>query len=135
MAPSGKWLTSARVMISRVVSLSPALGSALTPQSLEPASDSVSPSLSLSLPHSHSVSLSLKNKKKNIKIFFKKTIELYGTANLNVCTFKKSLRRPRDPKMECRMWQMNLTVLQMYEITSAKCVEDKGADPRNFGNK
>ena len=38
--------TSAQVMISRFVSSSPVLGSVLTAQSLEPASDSVSPSLS-----------------------------------------------------------------------------------------
>ena len=38
--------TSAQVMISWLVSSSPALGSVLTAQSLEPASDSVSPSLS-----------------------------------------------------------------------------------------
>ena len=38
--------TSAQVMISQSVSSSPASGSALTAQSLEPALDSVSPSLS-----------------------------------------------------------------------------------------
>ena len=38
--------TSAQVMISRSVSSSPALGSGLTAQSLEPVSDSVPPSLS-----------------------------------------------------------------------------------------
>ena len=43
-------LTSAQVMISRFVSSSPALGSVLTAQSLEPASDSVSPSLSVRPP-------------------------------------------------------------------------------------
>ena len=42
--------TLAQVMISWFVSSSPASGSALTAQSLEPASDSVSPSLSVSLP-------------------------------------------------------------------------------------
>ena len=42
-----KHLTSAQVMISQFVVLSPALGSVLTAQSLEPASDSVSPSLSV----------------------------------------------------------------------------------------
>ena len=41
-------LTSAQVMISRCVGSSPASGSVLTVRSLEPASDSVSPSLSLS---------------------------------------------------------------------------------------
>ena len=55
-------------MISRFVSLSPASGSVLAAQSLEPGSDSVSPFLSLPLPHSCSVSLSLRNKhKKKIK--------------------------------------------------------------------
>ena len=54
--------TSAQVMISWFVSLSPASGSVLTARSLEPASDSVSPSLSLPLPRSCSVSLCPKNK-------------------------------------------------------------------------
>ena len=47
VAQSVERLTSAQVMISRPVSLSPASGSVLTAQSLEPVSDSVSPSLSL----------------------------------------------------------------------------------------
>ena len=38
--------TSAQVMISQLVGLSPASGSVLTAQSLEPVSDSMSPSLS-----------------------------------------------------------------------------------------
>ena len=49
--PRGTWvaqlveqLTSAQVMILRFVSSSPTSGSVLTAQSLEPASDSVSPS-------------------------------------------------------------------------------------------
>ena len=42
---SVKHLTSGQVMISRFVGLSPASGSVLTAQSLEPALDSVSPSL------------------------------------------------------------------------------------------
>ena len=50
--------TSAQVMISRFVSSSPASGSVLTAQSLDPASDSVSPSLSLPLA-AHALSLSL----------------------------------------------------------------------------
>ena len=45
VAQSVKHLTSAQVMISRIVSLSPASGSVLTAHSLDPASDSVSPSL------------------------------------------------------------------------------------------
>ena len=66
MAQSVKHLTSAQVMISQFVGSSPASGSVLTAQSLEPASDSVSRSLSapprLALCLSLSLSLSLKNK-------------------------------------------------------------------------
>ena len=51
--------TSAQVMISQSVSLSPASGSELTAQSLEPASDSVSPSLSAFPPLTPSLFLSL----------------------------------------------------------------------------
>ena len=43
-----KHLTSAQVMISQCVGSSPTLGSVLTAQSLEPALDSVSPSVSAS---------------------------------------------------------------------------------------
>ena len=46
VAQSVERLTLAQVMISQLVSSSPALGSVLTAQSLEPASNSVSPSLS-----------------------------------------------------------------------------------------
>ena len=62
MAQSVKRLTSAQVTISWSVISSPMLDSVLSAQSLEPASDSVSPSLSLPLPTSQSVSVSLKNK-------------------------------------------------------------------------
>ena len=57
-----KRLTLAHVMILRFVSLSPVSGSVLTARSLEPASDSVSPSLSA--PHllMLCLSLSLNNK-------------------------------------------------------------------------
>ena len=54
-----KRLTSAQVMISPFVSSSPASGSVLTAQSLEPVSDSVSPSLS-DPPSVHALSLSQK---------------------------------------------------------------------------
>ena len=46
VAQSVKRLTSAQVVISRSMSWSPMSGSVLTAQSLEPALDSVSPSLS-----------------------------------------------------------------------------------------
>ena len=47
MAQSVERLTLAQVMISQFMSSSPALGSVLTAQSLEPVSDSVSPSHSV----------------------------------------------------------------------------------------
>ena len=83
MAQSVKLLTSAQVMISQFMGSSPVLGPVLTAQSLEPASDSVSPSLSapplLMLMLCHS----LKNKHKSF--FFKKgfymTSHLYGYPN------------------------------------------------------
>ena len=59
MAQSVELPTSAQVMISQSVSSSPTSGSALTAQSLEPASDSVSPFLSLSAPTLLMFSLSL----------------------------------------------------------------------------
>ena len=46
VAQSAKCPTSAQVMISQFMSSSTVSGSVLTAQSLEPASDSVSPSLS-----------------------------------------------------------------------------------------
>ena len=54
--------TSARVTISQFMSSSLASGSMLTAQSLEPASDSVSPSLSAPPLLTHCLSLSLKSK-------------------------------------------------------------------------
>ena len=65
VARSVKRPTPAQVMISRFVSSSPASGSVLTARSLEPASDSVSPSLSAPSP----LVLYL-SKIKNIKTFF-----------------------------------------------------------------
>ena len=57
-------LTSAQIMISQLVGSSPAWGSVLTPWSLEPALDSVSPSFSdpllLMLALSLSLALTLK---------------------------------------------------------------------------
>ena len=56
----------AQVMISQLVSSSPASGSVLSAQSLEPASDSVSPSLSALPLLTLCLSLSLKIKFKKI---------------------------------------------------------------------
>ena len=60
MAQLVKCPTSAQVKISRFVNLNPVSGSMLTAQSLEPASNSVSPPLSA--PLLLSLCLSLKNK-------------------------------------------------------------------------
>ena len=60
VAQSVKRPTSAQVTISLSVSLSPASGSVLTAQNLEPVSDSVSPSLSD--PPPFMLCLCLKNK-------------------------------------------------------------------------
>ena len=60
VAQSVKCPTSAQVMVSQSVSSSPALGSVLTAQSLEPVSDSVSPSLSDPPPFMLCLSLSQK---------------------------------------------------------------------------
>ena len=57
-----KHLTLVQVMISWFVGSSPPLGSVLTAQSLEPTSDSMSPSLSTSPLLTLCVCLSLKNK-------------------------------------------------------------------------
>ena len=62
VAQSVERLTLDQVMISRFVSSSPVSGSVLTPQILEPSSDSVSPPLSVSPSHAHALSLSLNNK-------------------------------------------------------------------------
>ena len=56
---------SAQVMILQSVSSSPTSGSVLTAQSLEPASDSVSPSLSAPPPPMRSLALSLSLSLKN----------------------------------------------------------------------
>ena len=62
VARSVKGLTSAQVMFSQFMGSRSASASVLTAQSLEPASDSVSPSLSVLSPRALCVSLSLKNK-------------------------------------------------------------------------
>ena len=66
MAQSVKHPTLALVMILRYVSSSPASGSVLTAQTLEPALDSVSPSLSAPPQFTPCLSLSLSLKNKTI---------------------------------------------------------------------
>ena len=88
VAQSVKPPASAPVMISWFVGSSPASGSVLTAQSLEPASDSVSPSLSA--PPLLVGSLSLKNKQTFKKINKKKERnefllrQLFPSLNLTV---------------------------------------------------
>ena len=92
VAQSARRPTSAQVMISQSVSSSPTSGSVLTAQSLEPASDSVSPSLSA--PPLLMICLSKINK--CLKIFLKKIKEnclfeiLISTAisTENICEIK-----------------------------------------------
>ena len=62
MAQLVERLALAQVMISQFVGSSPTSGSALTAQSLEPALDSVSPSLSAPPPLMLCLSLSLSQK-------------------------------------------------------------------------
>ena len=83
MAQLVKHPTLAQVMISWCMSSSPALGSVLTAQSLEPASDSVS--TSLSAPPPLMLCLSLKNKQ-TLKIKKKKIKAALG--------FRKRLNHP-----------------------------------------
>ena len=68
-------------------------------------------------------------------IHLSKLIELYSTVNHNIHKVEKSFGRSRDPRMECRLGQMNLTALQMYETSSLKGVREKGHDLSNFGNQ
>ena len=69
MAQSVERPTSAQVMISRFMGSITSSGSVLTAQSLERASDSVSPSLSAPFLLVLCLSLSLKNKKEHVNTF------------------------------------------------------------------
>ena len=75
VAQSVKHLTLAQIMISWFMSLSPVLGSLLTAQNLEPASDSVFPSLTA--PPLLTLCLSVSLSKINIKKFTKKEKRFY----------------------------------------------------------
>ena len=110
MTQSVKHLISAQVMIPQLVGLSSVSGSVLTAQSLEPASDSVSPSLSLPLPHSGSVSLSLS--RINIKIII---ILCLSKINITIIIIIKLKTRNGQfsTELEC---VVNLSVLVLLEI-------------------
>ena len=86
VAQSVKRPTSAQVMISQFVGSSPTLGSVLTAQSLEPASDSVSPSLSAPPP----LILCLCHKNKTLKKIKKKHVSIGESTALGL---KRTLAR------------------------------------------
>ena len=93
VAQSVEHLTPAQVMISRSVGSSPVSGSVLTAQGLEPALDSVSPSLSAPPRLMLCLSQPLKNKEnefKKIKTNKKET---------QVCLIPKSLAMGKNSKM------------------------------------
>ena len=83
MAQSVESPTSAQVMISRLTNSSPVSGSVLTPQSLEPASDSVSLSVFPSPTHALSLSVSKINItiKNNFKIVARGKTTCYVQGN------------------------------------------------------
>ena len=92
--------TSARVMILQFVSSSHMSGSVLTPRSMEPVSDSVSPSL-CPFP-AHALSLSVSQKWISIKKNF------YKKGKLNVCTERNTedvpqLRTSKESGTEKKM--------------------------------
>ena len=84
VAQSVERSTSAQVTILQSVSSNPASGSGLMAQSLEPASDSVSPSLSAPPLFMLCLSVCLKNKW-TLKKTFKKREEVLGTKNDKCC--------------------------------------------------
>ena len=89
VAQSVKCPALAQVMISRSVSSSPTSSPVLPAQSLEPASDSVSPSLSARV-----LSLSLSQKITNIKRIFK---------NNNIKDILKTDMAPTKDRLEVRV--------------------------------
>ena len=85
--------TSAQVMISQLMGSSPASGSVLMAQSLEPASDSVSSSLSAPPPLMLCLSLSVKKINKHLKKFKE---EEERRRSLGMLEKKRGRRRRRD---------------------------------------
>ena len=94
MAQSLKRLTSAQVMISRSMSSSPAWGSVLAAQSLEPASDSVSPSLSAPPPLAICFSVSQKSnikKTRNQLLWRKPYVAITGLGLFCVVVYESAV--------------------------------------------
>ena len=82
VAPSADRPTSAQVMVSQFLGSSPVLGSVLTAQSLQPASDSASPSLSAPSPLVLCLSLSLSKINKTFFKIKKKKVLLWHLRGL-----------------------------------------------------
>lgn len=62
----------------------------------------------------------------------------YGCTSCNLYANvkkKKLIRMLWGPRMGYRMWQMNLTVTQIYKVASPKCVEKKKAGLNNVGKQ
>ena len=90
MAQLVKSPTSVQVMISWFVSSRPTSGPVPTAQSLEPASDSVSPSLSAPPSFTLCLSLSLKNKSKCWGAWVAQSVEHPTSAQVMISPFRSS---------------------------------------------
>ena len=103
MAQSVKHPTSAQVVLLQSVSLSPTSGSVLIAQSLEPASDSVSPSLSAPPQFTLCLSLSLS------KINFKKILNLFLRQRETEHEQGRGRERERGTESEAgsRLWAVS----------------------------
>lgn len=62
---------------------------------------------------------------------------MYRTINKTTYTnlIKTHLDGHGTPRMECRMWQSNRAILQIYETILPKGDQEKGADLNNFVNE
>ena len=109
MVQSVKCLTSAQVMISWFMGLSPMSCSVLTAWSLEPASHSVSPSLSLCPSRAHA--LSLFQKKKKTLTIFKEKVARYKHQDSEIQTSSREIETTtpeRHPMSEVGQLQLQV---------------------------
>ena len=132
MAQSVERPTSTQVMISRFVNSSPTSSSVLTAQNLEPASDSVSPSLSLPLPYWCSVFLS----KINIKTLKKEEEEEEIVPDRTFQVRKNNpMAQAKDFSSFCSLFATHASnFLKLLHLWVFKC-QTKDAPPyRTFQN-
>ena len=132
MAQSVKRPTSAQVVISRSMSSSPASGSVLTAQSLEPVSDTVSPSLS-DPPPVHALSLSVSK----INKCFKK-IKNESELKNNCLTNLQTLCEPNHAGLFCPIWLLLASLYSSYIchfwfFCSSKDLALRSSRPSNEG--